>query len=397
MKTLPPKVWRLMLAFALMSAGSSMMVLIAGIIGTDIAPSPEQATLPMALVIVGIASMALPVGSLQTRFGRRKVFICFGLVAIFSAGLAAWALSIHSFSLFCLSAYIMGGTMAATQQYRFAAIEAVPVEKAPIAASTILLGGLLAVFVGPEVAVAGRALLDTDFAGSFLLLLLVFALGTALVASVGDSAQLRSDKRTLWQGMTLITSSPVLLLAASAAAIGFGVMTLVMTATPITMHNHVGHSLSDTKLIIQWHMAAMFLPSLVSGWLIAKLGYRVMMWLGILSFAVCIVVAFIDTSFIHFWLSLVLLGIGWNFLFVSGTALLGMGHSSEERFSVQASNDFIVFSVQALAALGSGWLLFNWQWHGVLWVAVPLLVAFTVFLLRTKAFASLQKQHSSMI
>jgi len=162
-------------------------------------------------------------------------------------------------------------------------------------------------------------------------------------------------------------------------------MSFIMTATPISMHMHAGHSLESTKLVIQSHIAAMYLPSLVYAWFFSKLGYRGLLWSGVAVFAICIIVALINTEFIHFWLALILLGIGWNFLFLSGTNLLPFGYRREERFRVQAVNDFLVFSIQAIASLSSGWVLYQWGWNGVLWACVPFILAYAILLWRVKA------------
>lgn len=157
-------------------------------------------------------------------------------------------------------------------------------------------------------------------------------------------------------------------------------MTFLMTATPISMHKHSGFSLEATKLVIQSHIVAMYLPALVFAWLYDRLGYKGLLWAGIVTYLLCIVIAMIDTDFLHFWLALVLVGVGWNFLFLSGTNLLAKGYRSKERFRVQSVNDFIVFSIQALASLASGWVLFQWQWSGVLWAWIPLILGFAVLL-----------------
>jgi MFS family permease len=174
-------------------------------------------------------------------------------------------------------------------------------------------------------------------------------------------------------------------MAICAAALGYGVMSFIMTATPISMHLHAGHSLESTKLVIQSHIAAMYLPSLIYASMFSRLGFKGMLWSGVLVFAICIVVALINTQFIHYWLALILLGIGWNFLFLSGTNLLPYGYEHRERFRVQSSNDFLVFSIQAIASLSSGWVLYQWGWTGLLWACVPMVVAFALLLLFTQA------------
>ncbi len=375
-----------MFAYALMMAGVSMMVLIAGIIGTDFAPSTGLATLPIALSVVGVASSTLPTGKLLQRFGRRPVFIANAFIAVFAAALASVSLVLGLFSGFCAAAFLMGWSAAAGHQYRFAALELVPARQAPKATSALLLGGILSAFVGPELAVFGRHLLATEFSGSFLLLAASYTVGLVIISFHHDNVTEQQDHRkSSARPLMEILRSPVIVLAICAAALAYGVMTFIMTATPISMYKQAGLSLEATKFVIQSHIVAMYLPSLAFAWLFSKFRFRGMLWSGVLIYLVCLGVALINTHFIHYWLSLVLLGIGWNFLFLSGTNLLPYGYRPEERFRVQSVNDFLVFSIQAIAALSSGWFLYQWQWQGLLWAAVPMTLGFALLLWLTKA------------
>jgi MFS family permease len=380
MRNMPLPVWRLMLAYALMMAGSSLMVLIAGIIGTQFAPSPGLATLPIALAVVGLASSTLPTGRLLDRFGRRRVFVAYGLLAVSAALLAAFSLVHASFGGFCLAATLMGWATAAGHQYRFAALELVPAEQAPKATSILLLGGILAAFVGPEIAVRGRSLLATEYAGSFLLLAVSYGAGIVLVSLYRDPGLRDGGKLRGGRPLAVIVRSPVVVLAIAASALGYGVMSLVMTAGPVSMHEYSHHSLEATKVVLQSHIAGMYVPSLVYPWLFSRLHFRGMLWGGLAAFAACLTVASIDTTVLHYWLTMVLLGVGWNFLFLSGTNLLPHGYRPEERFKIQSLNDFLVFSVQAAASLSSGWILFHFGWQGMIDAAVPLLLAFAALL-----------------
>lgn len=373
---MPATVWRLMIAYSLMMAGTSLMVLLAGIIGTEFAPSTDLATLPIALVVVGVASSTLPTGKLLHRFGRRRVFIAYGLIAIAAALIAMQSLITDTFAGFCFAAFMMGWAGAAGHQYRFAALESVAPELAAKATSFLLLGGILAAFVGPELAVRGRALFETEYAGSFLLLAGSYVAGLLIISSYRDIMPEASDHPASGRSLAQILKSPVIILAISAAALGYGIMSFIMTATPISMHTHSGHSLEATKFVIQSHIAAMYLPSLVFAWLCSKIGYRGMLWTGVLVYVICLGIAALNTDFLNYWLALILLGIGWNFLFLSGTNLLPLGYRAEERFHVQSTNDFLVFSIQAVASLSSGWFLFHWQWEGVLLACAPLLAGF---------------------
>jgi MFS family permease len=364
-----------------MMAGTSLMVLLAGIIGVTFAPSTELATLPIAMVVIGLAASTLPTGKLLGLFGRRRVFIGYGCLSLAAALTAAWSLAADTFVGFCGAALMMGWAGAAGHQYRFAALEAVHPELAPKATSILLLGGILAAFIGPEIAVRGRHLVATPYAGSFLLLTLSYLAGIVLISFHRDQIHPEARQNGAGRPLRVIMRSPIVIVAVCAAAVGYGVMSLLMTATPISMHTHAGHSLEATKFVIQSHIAAMYLPSLLYASLFRRFGFGGMLWLGVAVYLLCLVLAALDTEFLNYWSSLVLLGIGWNFLFLSGTNLLPFGYRPEERFRVQSSNDFMVFSIQALATLGSGWLLFHWQWQGIIYACIPLILGFSALLL----------------
>jgi len=374
-----------MLAYSLMMAGVSVLVLIAGIIGTEIAPSEGLATLPIALGVIGVAASTLPTGRLLQRFGRRAVFLGYGLIAVAAALLASLSLTHHSFAGLCAAAFLIGWAGAAGHQYRFAALELVSAELAPKATSVLLLGGILSAFIGPELAVRGRGLLEAEYAGSFLLLVLAYAAGMLIVSFYRDTSAPETRRPGPGRPLIQIMKTPNVILAVAAAALGYGIMSFIMTATPISMHVHAGLSLDATKFVIQSHIAAMYLPSLVYAWFFSKLGFRGMFWAGSIIYLICLAVALINTHFIHFWLALVMVGVGWNFLFLSGTNLLPLGYRHSERFRVQAANDFLVFSIQAIASLSSGWVLYVWKWEGVLLACIPMVIAFLVLLLLSRA------------
>jgi len=387
MTYVPAAVWRLMAAYALMLSGVSLMVLIAGIIGVDFAPTEGLATMPVACLIVGVACGTLPTGRFLQRWGRRRVFVFYGLLAAFSAAFAAGSLAAWYFPGFCCAAFLMGWSAVAGHQYRFAALEAVPAELAPRATAVLLVGGILAALTGPEMAVRGKDLFSTPFTGSFGLLFLAYMVGVAIISrnqdAVVEVVAAPARGRPLFQ----IMASPVVLLAIGAAALAYGVMSFLMTATPISMHQHAGHSLEATKWVIQSHIVAMYLPSLSFAWLFSRLGYQRMLLSGVAIYLVSLGVALAGDGEWHYWLALVLLGVGWNFLYLTATNLLPRGYQVSERFRVQSANDFVVFSVQATVALSSGWFLFHWQWQGLLLAVAPMILLFGLAAWRSKAYA----------
>jgi predicted MFS family arabinose efflux permease len=285
------------------------------------------------------------------------------LASALICALAILALQLHSFSLFCITTFILGFCNAALLQTRFAAMESVAVEHGTTAASMVLAGGIIAAFVGPELAVIGRQLTDIDYQGSFALAALCILFAALLLSLYRPAAiNINTNPRTETSALTLL-SNPSLCLAVASGAIAYIVMSFVMTGTPISMHHFHGHSLVDTKWVLQSHIAAMFVPSFIAPILFKHLNIRGMMLAGLVCYCGTIIIGFTDTSVGGFWLQLVLLGIGWNFLFVAGTALLPLTHSDKDRFKAQAINDSMVFTLQAVAALSAGWAinLLSWQ------------------------------------
>ncbi len=293
---IPFAVWRLMFAYAFMMGGTALTVLLAGIISLELAPEPGLATLPIALAVVGVAASTLPTGRLLQIFGRRSVFLAYGVLAIGSALLNAYALVSGSFWLYCSGAFLMGWSAAAGHQYRFAALELVAPERAAQATSILLLGGIIGAFIGPELAVRGRYLADTEYLASYLLLAGAYVLGMVIIAFYHDAPVIDDAASTGGRPIGDILRQPVVILAIASAATGYGVMTFLMTATPISMHEHAGHSLEATKWVIQSHIAGMYLPSLLFAGLVSRFGLKRMLWFGVACYVLTLAVAAVDTQ-----------------------------------------------------------------------------------------------------
>lgn len=376
MRGLHSNVWWLTLAGALGLCTAPLVVFVGGLVGTNLSEDNSLATLPVAAIVIGTASAVIPAARLMQRFGRRQIFIL-NIVWMIGASLAAsWSITQSSFWSFCASMMALGAGLATIQQYRFAAMESVSPEKHAPAASFVLLGGLIAAFLGPELGQQGRFILEQEFAGAFLLLAIVLA------ASLPVFAMYRPVQKTAEQDaqgvaarpLREIASHPIFWVAILSSAIAYSVMSYVMTATPVTMHNLIGHSVTDTKWVIQLHICAMYLPSFFSGILIQRFGQLKMLWLGLVCYGLAIVLAWLDTELINFYVSLILLGVGWNLLFVSGTSLLPQSYREGEAYKVQGVNDFAVFGLQAVAALSSGVIVYSFGWLVLLFSALPLLL-----------------------
>lgn len=370
-----------------MFSGSSLVVFVGGIIGTALAPIDELSTLPVAAIIVGTALFTVPVSLTMKRLGRRSTFFIVFTIAIGLSLLGAYSIFISSFYLFCFSLLLLGVATATLNQFRFAAMESVKPDLIPLAASTVLLGGIAAAYIGPEVALLGRALLSAEYAGSFLLLAGLFLLGLVALVFYRNTEQSEEDKKEGGRTLSTIIKQPVFLAAVASGAVGYAVMSFIMTATPVSMHVMDGHSLQDTKWVIQSHILAMFLPSLVSGYFIKKIGNVKMILIGVLAFGICVTIAYSGHQVGHYWWSLLLLGVGWNFLFIGGTTLLPSSYKPNERFKVQAVNDFIIFGTQAFSALSAGFIVHALGWEKLLLISIPFLlipVAAIVYFVKKK-------------
>jgi MFS family permease len=371
---LPLPVYLYGLAQALGMAAAPLIIFVGGLIGARIAPDKSLVTLPIAAIVVGSALAAMPAGLLMQRFGRKPVFIGMTCVAMGAALLAAWCVAQGYFWGFCVATMCIGMHLAFIQQFRFAALEWVTVAQSGQAAAIVLMGGLLAAFIGPELGSRGMDLWLTPFAGSFLLLIAVYAL-LILLLSLMPSRPLQQNKgQGSGRSVLALLKQPVLPAAVASGACAYAVMSLIMTATPLSMTGFGGFDVPQTKVVIQSHIVAMFLPSLFAGVLISWLGIRGLMLLGLAAFCTSISIAMFGPAYWAYWMALILLGCGWNFLFLSGTALLPSAYHEEERFKVQALNDFLVFSVQAVAALMAGWLVNRYGWYVLNLVAIPLML-----------------------
>jgi MFS family permease len=371
----------LLAAQALNQSCASMLVLVGGLIGSQLAPSPALATLPVALMVVGTALAAIPAVMASRRWGRKRVFYLGILLSGCGGLLCSLSLIQEWFVGFCAGAVLMGSSLAVVQQYRFAAMESVTPDLVPKAASRLLLAGLVAAFLGPELAVWGRDVLATPYAASFISLLVLNLLAALLLVGYQPRAVSTNHHTGVAQPWRELLSQPVLWVAIAGATVGYTTMSFIMTATPLSMHLHAGHDLVHTKWVIQSHIVAMYLPSLFSGWLISRFGTSRVMFAGCLALLSVVVVATSGTALNQYWLALVLLGIGWNFLFVSGTTLLPAAYGDGEPFRVQGLNEFLVFGSQAVASLSAGWVLAGMGWTLLLYSCVPLILAHLLLLL----------------
>ena len=380
MLNLPRNVWILTVCLALFMSLSVFMVFMAGIIGSTLAPVKSLSTLPVATIVVGTAVSIIPAIRLMSIFGRKKVFLSSCVYTILLIGLCIFSIVNKSFYLFCFASFCLGGTVGVMQQFRFAAIESVELELRPKATAVVLLGGIVSAFLGTEIATLGKDYFDTDFVGSFIILSLLFIIAFILMCFFKPAEKFKQQIDNSKRSLIEIIKQGSFIVAVCAAITGYVVMSFVMTATPVSMHIMDGFSLHHTKSVLQAHVIAMFLPSLFTALIVKYLGLTRMMLLGVIFFFASVFIAYSSHALSSYWWSLVLLGLGWNFLFIGGTNLLPKSYNENEKFKVQSINDFLVFGLQAIAALSAGWFVFNFSWEVVLLSVIPLLF-FQLFVL----------------
>ncbi|MEM1262061.1 MAG: MFS transporter [Pseudomonadota bacterium] len=367
-------------------SGSVSLVQLGGLVGLELSPRLDLATLPLSLMVVGTAVGTVVAAGLMKRIGRRWGFMVGASIASLAMLGCAGATSASSFVSFCACATVFGISLAFTQQYRFAAAESVSPARAPMAIGGVLFGSIGGAILGPQLSnILAAATVSTTGSRVFMTLAALMAMSSVLFAAVFPRTPPLSDydrQPTSFARGVALWRRPQFLIALLGGAASYGVMTLVMTATPISMHAHHGHSLATTGVIITSHVVAMYLPSLATGAVIARLGTTAVMLGGVVALAVSLAVGWLGQTVGHYWLALVLLGLGWNFLFVASTTRLTTTYSEEEKYRAQAMNDFCVFGTAAAASLASGAVLYYIGWVWLMVAPMPLLVAVGWILLR---------------
>lgn len=374
---LPTNVWLLFLAQPLGLSSASMVVFAGGLLGGNIAPSPEYATIPLTVMILMTATGVVPAALLMKKFGRRIGTIAGLSSAVIGSLVAAFAATSASFILLIAGAAFLGFSMAFVAQMRFAVIESLADPKdTPKAISILMIGSMFAAVLGPEVAVIGKDWIDSPFgfAGSFVGLSIMVSIAIIMVTRLAPIGVAQHNVHSSARSLTKVIRQPIFIIAVCSGAIAYGVMSYVMTASPLSMHQINGHDLEATKWVIQSHIIAMYLPSLFSAILIRFFGLSKLMAIGTSVYFLVILVALSGQQVMHYWWAMVLLGIGWNFLFTTGTVLLPETYQSNERFKVQAANDFLIFFIQAIASLSAGWVLFNYGWDWLIKLVLPVVI-----------------------
>lgn len=358
-------------------------VFLSGIIGSQISPLKSLSTLPMSISVVGIAIGAIFASKLMSITGRKVGFIVASIGNTLVSILAAYSILIQSFSIYCVANFFLGMGMAFTHQYRFAAAESVSKDKVPRAISIILLGGIVSAFIGPSVANFSKDLFSNHmYIGSYLSLAALTFLPTIFFLFYKNTSKIELSFKYSGRSYLELVSQPRFLQAVISSAFGYAIMTFLMTGTPLSMHVIDGISLNKTSIVIQIHVACMFLPSLIAGNLVKKIGHSKMMYVGVGLYCITVVISLFDQSFLNYMLALVFLGFGWNFLFISGTSLLVLTYKEEEKYRAQGFNDFVVYSVHALGSLSAGVLIVLTNWKIMNLICIPLIIVIILITLR---------------
>ena len=375
--------WLLILSQIFAFTAAPVTVFLSGIIGSQFSPIKSLSTLPMALSIVGIAIFAIFAAKVMSIIGRRAGFIFASVGSSLSSLLAAYSIVIESFILFNFACFLLGAGVAFSHQYRFAAVETVKKNMAPKAISIILLAGIGSAFIGPNLANISKEIFSEHlYAGSYIVLAALTFTSTIFLFFYKDGHRPNNINKKISRSYLELISQPRFLQALVASAFAYAVMSFLMTATPISMHIMEKISLTKTGLVIQLHIAAMFLPSLVTGNLIRKFGHSKIMYVGVALFLITILTSLFDQNFINYLIALIFLGFGWNFLFISGTSLLVLSYREDEKFKAQGFNDFIVYSIQAVASLSAGVFLTLTSWKTMNLICIIFLITIILSTLR---------------
>jgi MFS family permease len=338
-------------------------IAINGLVGLSLAPTPWMATLPVAGYVAGGSLCAGMVGRHQRTWGRKRAFQSGLVVAMLSTLACAFAASTHSFWLLVLSTVAAGYYNANAGLYRFAAIELVTPAFKERAISWVLAGGILGAVVGPNLASQTRELLPVPFAGAYAALVVVALLALITVSFIHFPPLPVPNPAHPGRPLREIARQPVFIVGVIACSLGYGVMNLLMAATPIAMAQ-CSHPFKSAALVLEWHVLGMFVPSFFTGTLIKRFGALPVMAVGVVLYAACIAVALSGIELMQFLTALFALGVGWNFLFIGGTTLFTEAYRPEERTTAQAAMDTFVFGTMTLTSLGSGALVTTqgWTW-----------------------------------
>ncbi|MFO1361639.1 MAG: MFS transporter [Burkholderiales bacterium] len=370
---------------ALLMTNNSTAIALNGLAGYALASNKSLATVPVTGWVVGAALTTFFASLLMKRIGRKGGFTFGTLVGILGASICCVALYLGSFWLFVAGTTVFGVYNAFGQYYRFAAADAATHDFKAKAISLVLAGGLVGGIVGPTVSKWTKDMLPVAFLGAYLVLIAFLVVVLAVIRLLDIPTPTEAEAKASGRPLAELAAQPAFVVAVLAAAIGYGVMNLLMTATPLAM-GVCGHPYSAAATVISWHVIGMFAPSFFTGSLIRRFGVLHVMLAGTVLTFVCIGIALAGIDVPNFWAALFLLGVGWNFLYIGGTTLLTETYRPAEKAKAQGANDFVIFLTMATSSFSSGLLLETNGWQLLNYLAIPFvaLIALAVLWLMGK-------------
>ena len=376
---------QLALAQALMMSVNTLLLTASSIIGFELADNKALATLPLAIQFFATMLTTIPASLMMNRLGRRKGFIFSSIIGFIGSFTALYAVTQGSFEVFCLATLMFGIYTGFGNYFRFVATEVAPPGHSNTAISYVLAGGVLAAFIGPNLANYSKDTFDIAYLGSFIAVFILYSLNLVNILWMDLPKPVNRALNDYARSLKEIARQPYFIVALLSAAIGFSMMSLLMTATPLSMKHH-NLPFSDVAFVIQWHVLGMFAPSFFTGHLINRFGVERIIFIGGLLILGCIGTNLMGTTLWHFWLALFLLGLGWNFMFIGGTTMLTKTYNEAEKAKTQALNDFTVFTAVTFASLGAGVLQHQLGWFMVNISVIPfiLICLFSILWLKTK-------------
>ncbi|MEG3695687.1 MFS transporter [Vibrio coralliirubri] len=385
-------VWLLSLCQALLMTGNILLISVIGLIGKQIAPSVSMITLPVALQFLGLMAATIPASLISGKLGRKRGFSIGNVVGITGASLATYALSQQHFYLFCFATFLLGIGIGFGTLYRFAAIEVCDEKARHRAISISMAGGVLAAVLGPNLAIMSQQWSqDGLYIGAFASLIGLNILALLILQTIQFPKVSFNSQAPKSDPLSVIVKAPNFIGAVFAAMVAYAVMNILMTATPLAM---IGCGFDFTKAagVIEWHVLGMFVPAFFTGSLIEKFGSRMMILAGGVLFVVCIAINIHGESIWHFRAALVVLGVGWNFMFIAATGLFSQSYQSQNKAKAQAFNEFIVFGCVTITAMLSGWLESTAGWQNLNIYVLPFVLAVILLFAFSARKSRIQKQ-----
>jgi len=373
MKNISKNIVLLSVCQALLMTNNSIMVATTGLAGLALTPEKALATLPVTGYVCGGALTTMAASMLMKRIGRRKGFMAGSAIGILGALICALAIYMQNFWLLCAGTLVLGGYNATAQYYRFAAADAASADFKSRAISLVLAGGIIGAIIGPESSNLTKDLWAPAFMGSYLSLTLFCVLAIAVQFLLEIPPPSDDEKRGGGRSIAEIARQPAFVIAVATGAVSYGVMNLLMTATPLAMHA-CQYPFREAAFVIQWHILGMFVPSFFTGSLIRRFGLMTIMVTGVVLNLVCVGIALHGTEVWNFWLAMVLVGVGWNFMYVGATTLLTETYDPPEKAKAQGFNESTIFVTLAMSSLFSGALFTLQGWERLNMLAVPFLI-----------------------